>query len=191
MNLIRRQLFHPWGGLIGFYALSSQQKDLAVGFQNTPRSPLQPLIKPLRHIKNPVCLSTAERLEKGSGPGVAFHPHLRSTNLDLSDAQLLANSLTSIQQQIDLTLNSFSVSYNPGIGTDGVQALLPSFPDVVSEIGMVGCQLRDDVGKLLIQLMTRCRNLKMICVEGNLFSTSMRSQIASAGKKLEDCITII
>ena len=103
----------------------------------------------------------------------------------------MANAFTAIQEQNDLPLNSFSVSYNPGIGTDRVQALLPSLPDGVSEIGMVGYQLRGDVGKLLIQFMARCRNLKMICVEGNLFSTSMRSQIASVGKKLEGFITII
>ena len=44
--------------------------------------------------------------------------------------------LAQILEQNDLPLNSFSVSYNPGIGADGVQALLPSLPDGVSEIGM-------------------------------------------------------
>ena len=53
-------------------------------------------------------------------------------NLDLFDAQLLANSLTSIQQQVDLALNSFSVSYNPGIETGGAQALLSSLPKSVN-----------------------------------------------------------
>jgi len=61
----------------------------------------------------------------------------------------------------------------------------------VNEIGMVGCQLRDDVGELLIRLMARSSNLKMICVEDNLFSTSMRFQIASAGQKLDGCVTIV
>ena len=98
--------------------------------------------------------------------------------------------LPRFRNKNDLPLNFFSVSYNPGIGTEGVQALLPSLPDGASEIGMVGCQLRDNVGKLLIQFMARCRNLKMIFLEGNLLSTSMRSQIASAGKKLVGCITI-
>ena len=132
MNLIRRKLFQSLGLLIGVYALSSQQKVLADGFQNAPRNPLQPLIKALRQTHKPVCLHVAVRLEKRSGAGEAFNLHLRSANLDLSDAQLLANSLTSIQQQVDLALNSFSVSYNPGIETGGAQALLSSLPKSVN-----------------------------------------------------------
>ena len=191
MNLIRRKLFQSLGLLIGVYALSSQQKVSADGFQNAPRSPLQPLIKALRQTHKPVCLHVAERLEKRSGTGEAFNLHLRSANLDLSDAQLLANSLTSIQQQVDLALNSFSVSYNPGIETGGAQALLSSLPENVNEFGMVGCQLGDDVGASLISFMARSSNLKMICVEDNFFSSSMKDQIATAGKKLAGCVTIV
>ena len=191
MNLIRRKLFHSLGLLIGVYALSSQQKVSADELQNIPKSPLYPLIQALRQTHKPICLSTAEGLEKQSATGEAFNLHLRSANLDISDAQLLANALTSIQQQGDLPLNSFSVSYNPGIETGGAQALLSSLPDDVNEIGMVGCQLRDDVGELLIRLMARSSNLKMICVEDNLFSASMRIQIASAGQKLDGCVTIV
>ncbi len=191
MNLIRRKLFHSLGLLIGVYALSSQQKVSADELQNIPKSLLYPLIQALRQTHKPICLSTAEGLEKQSATGKAFNLHLRSANLDISDAQLLANALTSIQQQGDLPLNSFSVSYNPGIETGGAQALLSSLPDNVNEIGMVGCQLRDDVGELLLRLMARSSNLKMICVEDNLFSASMRIQIASAGQKLDGCVTIV
>ena len=191
MDLIRRKLFHSLGLLIGVYALSSHQKVSADELQNIPQSPLYPLIQALRQTHKPVCLSTAGRLEKQSATSKAFNLHLRSANLDISDAQLLANALTSIQQQGDLPLNSFSVSYNPGIETGGAQALLSSLPDDVNEIGMVGCQLRDDVGELLIRFMARSSNLKTICVEDNLFSASMRIQITSAGKKLENCVTIV
>ena len=191
MDLIRRKLFHSLGLLIGVYALSSHQKVSADELQNIPQSPLYPLIQALRQTHKPVCLSTAERLKKQSATGKAFNLHLRSANLDISDAQLLANAFTSIQQQGDLPLNSFSVSYNPGIETSGAQALLSSLPDNVNEIGMVGCQLRDDVGELLIRFMARSSNLKTICVEDNLFSASMRIQITSAGKKLENCVTIV
>lgn len=191
MNLIRRKLFHSLGLLIGVYAFSSHQKVSADALQNIPQSPLYPLIQALRQTHKPVCLSTAERLEKESATGEAFNLHLRSANLDISDAQLLANALTSIQQQGELPLNSFSVSYNPGIETGGAQVLLSSLPDNVNEIGMVGCQLRDDVGELLIRFMARSSNLKMICVEDNLFSASMRIQIASAGQKLDGCVTIV
>jgi len=191
MNLIRRKLFQSLGLLIGVYALSSQQKVSADELQNIPQSPLYPLIQALRQTHKPVCLSTAERLEKESATGEGFNLHLRSANLDISDAHLLANALTSIQQQVELPLNSFSVSYNPGIETGGAQVLLSSLPDNVNEIGMVGCQLRDDVGELLIRFMARSSNLKMICVEDNLFSASMRIQIASAGQKLDGCVTIV
>ncbi|MDG2199097.1 MAG: hypothetical protein P8O70_19865 [SAR324 cluster bacterium] len=191
MNIIRRKLFQSLGLLIGVYALSSQQKVSADGLQNTPQSPLHPLIQALRQTHKPVCLSAAQRLEKQSGSGETFNLHLRSANLDISDAQLLANAFTSIQQQGDLPLNSFSVSYNPGIETGGVQALLSSLPHDVNEIGLVECQLGDDVGELLIHFMAHSSNLKMICVEGNLFSASMRGQIASAGKKLGGCVTIV
>ena len=139
MTLIRRKLFRSLGLLIGFYALSSHKKVSADGFQSAPRSPLEPLIKALRQTHKLVCLSTPERLAKQSGTSEAFNLHLRSANLDLSDAQLLANSLTSIPQQVDLALSSFSVSYNPGIETGGAQALLSSLPKSMNEFGMVGC----------------------------------------------------
>ena len=191
MKLIRRRLFQYLGLLIGVYELSSKQKVLADVLQNNLQGSLQPLIKALRQTHKPVCFYVAERLEKQSGTGESFNLHLRNANLDSPDAKLLANSLTAIQQQCDLPLNSFSVSYNPGIGTDGAQALLSRLPDDVHEIGMVGCQVGDEVGELLIRFMAPSSNLKMICVEGNLFSASMRNQIALAGKKLAGCMTIV
>ena len=69
--------------------------------------------------------------------------------------------------------------------------MLSSLPKSVYEFGMVGCQLGDDVGDSLISFMARSSNLKMICVEDNLFSPLMRSQIALAGKKLAGCVTIV
>ena len=129
----------------------------------------------LRQINKPVCLSVAERLAKQSGTGEAFNLHLRSANLDLSDAQLLANSLTSIQPQDDLQRSGAAVQS----------------PENVNEFGMVGCQLGDDVIESLIRFMASSINLKMICMGDNLFSPLMRSQIALAGKKLAGCVTVV
>ena len=50
------------------------------------------------------------------------------------------------------------------------QALLSSLPKNVNEFGMVGCQLGDDVSESLIRFIASSINLKMICVEDNLFS---------------------
>ena len=61
----------------------------------------------------------------------------------------------------------------------------------MNEFGMVGCQLGDDVGASLISFMVRSSNLKMICVEDNFFSFSMKDQIATDGKKLAGCVTIV
>ena len=61
----------------------------------------------------------------------------------------------------------------------------------VNEFGMVRCQLGDDFGASLISFMVRSSNLKMICVEDNFFSSSMKDQIATAGKKLAGCVTIV
>ena len=71
------------------------------------------------------------------------------------------------------------------------QALLSSPPKNVNEFGMVGCQLGDDVSESLIRFMASSSNLKMICVEDNLFSLLIRSQIALAGKKLAGCVTVV
>ena len=71
------------------------------------------------------------------------------------------------------------------------QALLSSLPKNVNEFGMVGCQLGDDVSESLIRFMASSINLKMTCVEDNLFSPLMKSQIALAVKKLAGCVTVV
>ena len=69
--------------------------------------------------------------------------------------------------------------------------MLSILPNDVSEIGVVGCHLKDDAGDALIKFMAHSRKLKMICVKDNLFSPLMKSQIASARKKLAGCVTIV
>ena len=69
--------------------------------------------------------------------------------------------------------------------------MLSSLPNDVSEIGVVGCHLKDDAGDALIKFMAHFRKLKMICVKDNFFSSSMKDQIATAGKKLAGCVTIV
>jgi hypothetical protein len=191
LKFIRCDLLRSWSLLIAAYTVSSQRKIFAEEHKLCADRSLQPLIIALRQTTKPVCVSTAEQLEKKTDLGNWYSLHLRSAKLSSPDALLLSNTIRKIHEQNNLRLNSFSVSYNPDIQKDGAQALLSSLPHDVGEIGMVGCQLKDDVGELLIHFMDRSSNLKMICVEGNLFTSPMRNKIAAMARELNGCVTIV
>ena len=73
----------------------------------------------------------------------------------------------------------------------GLVALLESLPDNVTEFGAVACDLDDAVGEHLVSFMSRSNKLKVICVEGNFFSSSMASKIFGAVRYLPGCLIVV
>ncbi len=92
---------------------------------------------------------------------------LALTTFDVKEISTILKSST--------TIKSISMSYNPMIGDTGVEALIHSLPPAITELGLVGCGIRDQGGLIVLKWAMNAKNLQMICIEQNNFSTHLRS----------------
>ena len=77
----------------------------------------------------------------------------------------VASAIKTVHEHSSLRLNSFSVSYNPRIQMGGAIALLEVLPSHLTEFGMVGCSLNDELEPAITLFLSRSENLRLICVE--------------------------
>ena len=163
---------------------------------NTPREkdskmPLSILARALRATDKDICIAAAARLETLSAMASSFDLHLRSAGLDTADATNIAAAIRGSTADEQLSLRSFSSSYNPGIGELGAVALINSLPPTLSEIGMVGCSLSDESGEALLDWVQNASSIRMICVEGNAYSPQMRQRISDLRKDRSGLTVIV
>lgn len=148
------------------------------------------LIDALHFIGGPVCLDAANKLETVSSSSGGFDLHLRSAEVDAHDARILANAIQEIPISSTHYLRSFSASHNPDLKDAGAIALLRSFPTTMTELGLVGCSIGDAGGTALQEWALQAPNLRMICVEGNNFSSNLRSKFAELGRRHTSLIVV-
>lgn len=148
------------------------------------------LIDALQSIGGPVCLDAAKRLAMVRANSGGFNLHLRSAEMDVRDAGILANAIREISISPTHYLRSFSASYNPDLKDAGAMALSRSFPDTMTELGLVGCSIGDAGGTALLEWAQQASSLRMICVEGNNFSTDLRSKFAALGRRQMSLIVV-
>ena len=151
---------------------------------------LDVLIKTLRSLQKPVCERVADRLEKQVHTFNSYDLLLRSGTLNPSDAKKICEALKRVHQNHNILLKSFSVSYNPAIGSDGATAILSSLPKDIQELGMVGCGLGDDIGERLVEYIQQGKNLVMVCVEENFFSQKLKDAILDLKQQKTNCTII-
>lgn len=164
-------------GIIGsFFPSTALAKTLP---EKDSKMPLSILTRALRATEKDICMAAAGRLEKLDAMASSFDLHLRSAELDTADATNIAAAIRGSDTEEQLSLRSFSSSYNPVIGEVGAIALVKSLPPTLSEIGMVGCNLGDESGEALLAWAISASSLRMICVEGNSFSPLMRQRISN------------
>lgn len=149
------------------------------------------LINGLRSIGKPVCLGAADRLESSTEAMSGFDLHLRNAELNVADAQILAKAMQHSDANNGLILKSFSASYNLDLGNAGAVAIAESFPLSVTELGMVGCSIGDAGGDAILAWAKAALNLQMICIEGNDFSTAMRSQLKALAPQGRRILVIV
>jgi len=111
--------------------------------------------------------------------------------LNSSDAKKISEALKSARQNHNIRLMSFSVSYNPSLGSIGAESILTSLPKDVEMLGMVGCDLDDNTGEHLIEYTQKSKNLSMVCVEGNNFSQRIKDKIHSLRQQKTGCTILI
>ncbi|MFK8035921.1 MAG: hypothetical protein AB8B94_17440 [Hyphomicrobiales bacterium] len=157
------------------------------------------LIKALRKTGNDACLKEAARLTETRPASSGFYLHLRSANLSLDDAINISNAMGSATEQAsDLmaeqkehSMRSFSISYNRNVQDAGAVSFIHNLPKSITEIGMVGCDLGDETGEALLQWIHQANALKMICVEGNNFSSDMRQKLSKLAATTSGLLVIV
>lgn len=149
------------------------------------------LIKALRSIGTPVCTNAADALAASVETETGFSLHLRSAGLTEARAQILALGMRQADAGNDPFLRSFSASYNPDLGDLGAAALAKAFPDTMIELGLVGCSIGDAGGSAILEWAREAPQLRMICVEGNMFSAEVRSQFQSFGSLRPEILVVV
>jgi hypothetical protein len=96
--------------------------------------------------------------------------------LATSDAGLLADALQSLKTDDVTSLNSFSLSYNAGIGDEGASLIANSLPTNLPELGIMGCGLGDASGETLLRWAREAPDLHTMCIEQNRFSDGLRAR---------------
>ena len=167
------------------------QVALASGGQPTPGNTIRALTHALRVIGGNVCFDAAERLDAIAEDVVRFNLHLRRAGLSVSDADLLAAALRSPGTETEAALTSFSVSYNPGIGDAGADAIASALPASLSELGMVGCDLGDQAGAALYRWAREAPNLQTICIEQNRFSENVKARFADLARQRPEILIVV
>lgn len=170
-NFKRRKVIKSGVKYSAIVALGSAHLSSTAGQSNGAGSDISmgvnELTRTLRAMDNEVCNTAAENLEKSLSTGASLYVHLRNAGLELSNACALAEALIRHSNTTNLPLQSFSVSYNHGIGDSGVEVLAKSLPRSLEEVGFVGCNIEGKGGEAILQWAKHAPNLKMICVEGN------------------------
>jgi hypothetical protein len=149
------------------------------------------LIVALRSIEKDVCSAAANELLAASDGTSVITLHLRSAGLDTSDADILAKALSLPSQGNNQRIRSFSVSFNPFLGDRGTIALVNSLPLDISELGFVGCDIGDEGGEALLGWAKKSTHLRMICVEGNLFSDITKAEFRKLSKLHPGLLTVV
>lgn len=110
-------------------------------------------------------------LEIESYDGNLASLHLR--NLDINDTTL--HSITEILklEVKRLEIKSISLSYNNQLTEKSLIPFIENLPKSIHEIGLVGCDMNDLIGKRIIEKINCLPNLSMICIEKNNFSKNI------------------
>lgn len=132
-------------------------------------------------------MNATDILEASVKAETGFDLHLRNAGLNEAEAQILAHGMRRSDVGNGCFLRSFSASYNPDLGDVDAAALAEAFPDTMIELGLVGCSIDDPGGAAIFDWARGGPQLRMICVEGNMFSAKIKSQfksLASHGREI-------
>ncbi len=138
----------------------------------------------LRSVGSKESLDAAETLVGNADPNGPIVLHLRRAGILAAHAESIANTLTSASATERSRLRSFSLSYNR-IGDTGAAACARALPESTEDVGLVGCSIGDVGGEAILDWATNARGLRMICIENNAMSETLRRRfrdLASASR---------
>ena len=148
------------------------------------------LTKALKETGKSVCVKEARRLEALPPSTSECNLHVRQAGLDVQDAVLIAQAMREFSRQNRVVIRSFSVSYNSGLQDAGVIALINAFPSTLTDLGLVGCDIGDSCGELLLEWAQSAPELRMVCLEQNSLSKEMRHRFSLLGEQRNDLFVV-
>jgi len=161
------------------------------GSSNQPTSCIGAMIGALRATGNAFCLQAASKLSVLRLSTKSYNLHLRDAGLSLDDVKLIAEVMCKGAIGKDLRLLSSSMSYNTNITDMGVQTLVGVFPHSITDLGFVGYGLGDEAGLTMLGWATTAKNLRLICIEHNNFSVTLKDEFFALGKKKPSLSVVI
>ena len=150
--------------------------------EEKPEMIISYLINALRLINKPVCEKAADNLQSLKDNKSNYDLHLRNADLNYNEIKLIAEAIKTVHDKRGPSLQSFSVSYNPHLGDEGVLILVKTLPPTVTEIGLVQCGIGDKGGGALITWAAKAPKLKWLCVEQNSFSDEIKDRFIQFSK---------
>jgi hypothetical protein len=151
---------------------------------------INPLINALRSTNNPVSNKAAETLLSLKKSESSYDLHLRDADLNLNQITSIAEAIKTVHENGGPSLQSFSMSYNSNLGDEGVLILVKSLPQTITEIGLVQSGIGDKGGQALIEWATNAKQLRWLCIEGNIFSNDIKDSLREFSQERSDLLVI-
>jgi hypothetical protein len=149
------------------------------------------LTNALRSINKPVCEKVANNLLSLKDNNSTYDLHLRNADLNYNEIKLIAEAIKTVHDKKGPSLHSFSMSYNPHLGNEGVLILVKTLPPTVTEIGLVQCGIGDKGGDALITWAAKAPRLRWLCVEQNSFSDEIKERFIQFGNERNDLLVVL
>jgi hypothetical protein len=151
---------------------------------------IHPLINALRSTNNPVTNKVAETLLSLKNGESSYDLHLRDADLNLNQIKLIAEAIKTVHENRGPSLQSFSMSYNSNLGDEGALILVKSLPQTITKIGLVQSGIGDKGAEALIGWAANAKQLRWLCVEGNIFSNDIKNRLREFGQKRSDLLVV-
>ncbi|MEX1188851.1 MAG: hypothetical protein WED33_06290 [Bacteroidia bacterium] len=144
------------------------------------------LVGALMQTVNSASYQLADELQNTSSELHAIH--LSSLNLTLNDIVHFGPFLEKLKANTEVT--SLSFSHNPLLRNEGISKILDSLPISITEIGLVGCGISDEIEESLFTMLRNHKNLRMLCMEENIISNSLKLRLNQFGRNNNVLVSI-
>lgn len=163
--------------------LSTMQVLANSAVSETEGGVIGPLISALRSTNNSVGNKAVEDLLSMNGDRTSYDLHLRRADFDQYEVKSIAEAIKTVHENGGPSLRSFSMSYNPNLGDEGVLVLVENLPKTITEIGLVQSGIGDKGGDALIRWAADVEQLRWLCIEQNTFSNDMKTKLKKLGQE--------
>ena len=76
------------------------------------------------------------------------------------------------------------------MGDVGVKALVENLPKSLTEIGLVGCGIKDEGGQLVLGWIKTLPNLNVICIENNHFTETIKQSLKNYSNQHPEVLVV-